>query len=961
MSSLGKNEGEEMTESDRTMVEVKFDYSYTTEAGREVVIHQGDVFLLVNKTNDDWWQVRQLNNNMHIYVPVKYVNEVEDEGHCEEIYSTPFSDSGRYREACNGSDKLIDINKKALMPSKVKVYPDARLVGVVPSPLPACKSDPLCPVPSPRFNRPGRKQNSKRNAPDDGEVVNIPCTDGHSSPSSPSQSPALQCAFVVVASHSDPQTSGTGIWNDEHVSKNVGAFGGTHDSDSLGSSLEEHIGCDQRSTVSCLEASQRPPTSPIYANLLDLKMQLQSIDQPTDAYCLSTEDQKEGWEVHWDSTTSRTYYYNTATQECSWELPQRGFQDTVNDHDSPSRLGTPNVLPEGWQEEMNENGENSFLNTATQEKWWRSVDEMGTPYYYTDSGRTEWELPVEVQPPGPTPGSADQEGARKESLEEDKLLSKAGSQKSRWKADVEEKEIMTKVTSDHNHLSIADLALSKRSDLEKAGVLNKTKIMENGKKIRKNWMLAWVVMVADDLIFYKDPKTQTSWKHGATNSKPESCISLHGAQIEQSKEKSSKKKNVLLLRVPGGNEYLLQSDNEHTVKEWYQTIYSRQIKLAAIHGRQGKLSPAQCHVAEDEGSDEELERFGIIRDRGDSKRGKYEICGMALGTCHFVVHGTSSTISSYCKTFCITLLGTCLTHWGLWAWKPIHNAPSALSSHGLGRLPCDQHVTFTLHRRRFTNSHWQVCFDISFHLPSLFSTASERSLANPEVDRTRVIHKLRRFMTRRPTLQSLKDKGYIREQVFGCPLDTLCEREASTVPAFVQQCISAVEKRGLDIDGIYRVSGNLSVIQKLRFYVDHEEELDLSQSQWEDIHVITGAFKMFFRELPDPLFTHATFDQFVDAIKIKDYSHRLKCIKNAVKALPRENQDTMKTVFSHLINVMAHGSQNRMSSQNLAIVFGPTLLRPESDPVNMAVNTVYQNQIVDFILYSYDVIFGIKA
>uniref|UniRef100_A0A8C4PZG2 Rho GTPase activating protein 9 n=1 Tax=Eptatretus burgeri TaxID=7764 RepID=A0A8C4PZG2_EPTBU len=857
MSSLGKNEGEEKTESDRTMVEAKYDYSYRTEAGRDVTIHQGDIFLLVKKTNGDWWQVRQLNNNVHIYVPVKYVIEVEDEGHCEEVYSTPFSDSGRCREACNGNDKVIDV-KKALMPSKVQVHSDAELVSIVPSPLSCCKKESLCPVPSPRFNRPGRKQSSKRNALND-EVASVPLTDGHSSPSPPAQSPAMQRAFVVVASRGDPQASCTGIWNDEHVSKNVGAFGATHDSDSLGSSLEEHVGCDQRLVVSGLEPSHRPPTSPIYANLVDLKMQLQSIDQPTDAYCLSTALQKEGWEVHWDSTTSRTYYYNTTTQECSWELPQKGCQDAVNDHDSPSRLGMPNVLPQGWQEEIDENGEISFLNTATQEKWWRSTDAMGTPYYYTDSGRTEWELPVKVQPHEHTPGPADQDGACRESLEEDKLQSKAGSQKSRWKADMEEKVIKTKVTSDHNHLSIADLALSKRSDLEKAGMLNKTKIMENGKKIRKNWMLAWVVMVADDLIFYKDPKIQTSWKHGASSSKPESCISLHGAQIEQTKEKSSKRKNVLLLRVPGGTEYLLQSDNEHTVKEWYQTIYSKQIKLAAIHGRQGKLSPAQCHVAEDEGSDEELDHVGIIRDRGDSKR------------------------------------------------------------------------------------------------------SSERSLANPEVDRTRVIHKLRRFMTRRPTLQSLKDKGYIREQVFGCPLGTLCEREASTVPAFVQQCISAVETRGLDIDGIYRVSGNLSLIQKLRFSVDHEEELDLSHSQWEDIHVITGAFKMFFRELPDPLFTQATFDQFVDAIKIKDYSNRLKRIKNTIKALPRENQDTMKMVFRHLINVIAHGSQNRMSSQNLAIVFGPTLLRPECDPVNMAVNTVYQNQIVDFVLNSCDAIFGIKA
>lgn len=45
-----------------------------------------------------------------------------------------------------------------------------------------------------------------------------------------------------------------------------------------------------------------------------------------------------------------------------------------------------------------------------------------------------------------------------------------------------------------------------------------------------------------------------------------------------------------------------------------------------------------------------------------------------------------------------------------------------------------------------------------------------------------------------------------------------------------------------------------------------EEELDLGDSQWEDIHVITGALKMFFRELPEPLFPFRFFDLFVEAI-----------------------------------------------------------------------------------------------
>lgn len=45
-----------------------------------------------------------------------------------------------------------------------------------------------------------------------------------------------------------------------------------------------------------------------------------------------------------------------------------------------------------------------------------------------------------------------------------------------------------------------------------------------------------------------------------------------------------------------------------------------------------------------------------------------------------------------------------------------------------------------------------------------------------------------------------------------------------------------------------------------------DETLDLNDIKWEDIHVITGALKMFFRELPEPLFTFSHFNDFVNAI-----------------------------------------------------------------------------------------------
>lgn len=45
-----------------------------------------------------------------------------------------------------------------------------------------------------------------------------------------------------------------------------------------------------------------------------------------------------------------------------------------------------------------------------------------------------------------------------------------------------------------------------------------------------------------------------------------------------------------------------------------------------------------------------------------------------------------------------------------------------------------------------------------------------------------------------------------------------------------------------------------------------EEKLNLDESEWEDIHVITGALKLFFRELPEPLVPYGFFTDIVETV-----------------------------------------------------------------------------------------------
>ncbi|CAF97751.1 unnamed protein product, partial [Tetraodon nigroviridis] len=56
-------------------IEVEYDYEYKAK-DRTISIHQGECYMLVKKTNADWWQVRKEEGSKAFYVPAQYVREV---------------------------------------------------------------------------------------------------------------------------------------------------------------------------------------------------------------------------------------------------------------------------------------------------------------------------------------------------------------------------------------------------------------------------------------------------------------------------------------------------------------------------------------------------------------------------------------------------------------------------------------------------------------------------------------------------------------------------------------------------------------------------------------------------------------------------------------------------------------------------------------------------------------------
>uniref|UniRef100_A0A3Q3A1N2 BCR activator of RhoGEF and GTPase n=1 Tax=Kryptolebias marmoratus TaxID=37003 RepID=A0A3Q3A1N2_KRYMA len=164
--------------------------------------------------------------------------------------------------------------------------------------------------------------------------------------------------------------------------------------------------------------------------------------------------------------------------------------------------------------------------------------------------------------------------------------------------------------------------------------------------------------------------------------------------------------------------------------------------------------------------------------------------------------------------------------------------------------------------------------------------------------------------------------------VFGVKINIVTKRERSKVPLIVRQCVEEIERRGMEEVGIYRVSGVATDIQALKAAFDSNNK-DVSLMMREmDVNAIAGTLKLYFRELPEPLFTDELYPNFAGGIGLSDSLAKESCMLNLLLSLPETNLVTFLFILDHLKRVAENESVNKMSLHNLATVFGPTLLRP---------------------------------
>ncbi|XP_008580304.1 PREDICTED: rho GTPase-activating protein 31 [Galeopterus variegatus] len=210
--------------------------------------------------------------------------------------------------------------------------------------------------------------------------------------------------------------------------------------------------------------------------------------------------------------------------------------------------------------------------------------------------------------------------------------------------------------------------------------------------------------------------------------------------------------------------------------------------------------------------------------------------------------------------------------------------------------------------------------------------------------------------------QKLKRKG--AASAFGCDLTEYLESSGQDVPYVLKSCAEFIETHGI-VDGIYRLSGVTSNIQRLRQEFGSDQCPDLTREVYlQDIHCVGSLCKLYFRELPNPLLTYELYEKFTEAVSHCPEEGQLARIQNVIQKLPPSHYRTLEYLIRHLAHIASFSSKTNMHARNLALVWAPNLLRSKEieatacngDAAFLAVRV--QQVVIEFILNHVDQIFN---
>ncbi|KAG5352722.1 hypothetical protein C0989_000875 [Termitomyces sp. Mn162] len=240
-----------------------------------------------------------------------------------------------------------------------------------------------------------------------------------------------------------------------------------------------------------------------------------------------------------------------------------------------------------------------------------------------------------------------------------------------------------------------------------------------------------------------------------------------------------------------------------------------------------------------------------------------------------------------------------------------------------------------------------------------------RTLVN-NISPERDLNKLKSYIPRsmasaipEPILYQHGIVGLCNDLIFGFSLvdyATSKGLQEGEMPKIVRICIQEIDGRGLESEGIYRVSGRHAIVQTMQHNIEKDEEC-FEFSYRDDVYAVSSLLKLYLRELPEPVFKFPLQERIQHTEDRADHiANNFMLLRSKIRRLPSVHQSTLKALLEHLSRVAAFSDKNKMDPKNLAIVFGSVIFGEDEMPKGgdlLSVQTWKDSVMEDLIIHAH--------
>lgn len=192
-------------------------------------------------------------------------------------------------------------------------------------------------------------------------------------------------------------------------------------------------------------------------------------------------------------------------------------------------------------------------------------------------------------------------------------------------------------------------------------------------------------------------------------------------------------------------------------------------------------------------------------------------------------------------------------------------------------------------------------------------------------------------------------------QQFGVSLQYLRDKHrGELIPPVLRLTVTYLREKGLRTEGLFRRSASVQTVREIQRLYNQGKPVDFDD--YGDVHIPAAVLKAFLRELPQPLLTFEAYEQILGITSVESSLRVTRC-RQILQSLPEHNYAVLSYLMGFLHAVSRESLSNKMSSSNLARVFGLNLIWPSQGAASLSA-LVPLNLFTELLIEHYGKIFG---